>query len=144
MKQQISALIYPVEGRISAHLILGEDQISTHLTPIDNQSQYAQASAQIVRKNKCTNIKFSTRYISRPKEKKVYAPKPGQQAFLPSCYIRYIPSMPPIEMKKNAGIMPAFYIALRSPLALTLVVRPGFEPRQTESESVVLPLHNRT
>jgi site-specific DNA recombinase len=25
-----------------------------------------------------------------------------------------------------------------------VVVRPGFEPRQTESESVVLPLHNRT
>jgi hypothetical protein len=28
--------------------------------------------------------------------------------------------------------------------ALIFVVRLGFEPRQTESESVVLPLHNRT
>ena len=27
--------------------------------------------------------------------------------------------------------------------SLEFVTRPGFEPRQTESESVVLPLHHR-
>ena len=59
MKQQISANITTVQGQISAHI-----------TPIDYQSQSAQAGAQIVRKNKYATFTLSSCYTSPSKQKK--------------------------------------------------------------------------
>ena len=59
-----------MKQRISAHLAPTVGQISAPTAPIDNQSQYAQTSAQIVRKNKYAIISLSLYYTSRPKQKK--------------------------------------------------------------------------
>ena len=84
MKQQISAHLTPGEWETSAPPARIQGQVSGHPTPIDNQSQTAQASAQIVRKNIYAAITLSSGYTSHPKQKKMNVPKTWQPAFLPS------------------------------------------------------------
>ena len=85
MKQQISVNIAPAMGQVSAHL-----------TPIDNQSQTAQASAQIVRKNKCTVIALSSCYTSHTKHKKSVRAKTSPAGiFLPSSDYSIFRKIPP-------------------------------------------------
>ena len=84
MKQQISAHLTPIEGQLSAHL-----------SSIDYQSQHAQASAQIVRKNKYAPITLSSGYTSHAKQKKVNVPKAG----IRSSGLKIIPSR--LVCKKN-------------------------------------------
>ena len=85
MKQQISARTPSAMGQVSAHL-----------TPLDNQSQTAQASAQIVRKNKYSTITLSSRYAYHPKHKKSVRTKTSAAGiFLPSSDYSIFRKIPP-------------------------------------------------
>ena len=70
MQKQLSAHHTPVLAQLSAPINPIQRLLPAHITPIDNQSQTAQTSAQIVRKKNYANITLSAFYTSHDKHKK--------------------------------------------------------------------------